>query len=219
MSVIEFKYKNNTITVQGKDEEKMKAIIDKFLVKGYGIKDNLIFLYDGEKVDEEMTLLQQANDIDKLNKKMSIIAVDFKDIDKNIKNLKKSKNIICPECYENIRIKIQGQKISLYDCRNKHKKDDILLNQFDKTQYIDETEIICNACKKITKIKYMKTNFIFALIVNLNYALYVKLVMTNHMILLIMMIKIIYVRLILNHILHIVMIVKKIYVQCVKKSI
>ena len=77
MSVIEFKYKNNTITVQGKDEEKMKAIIDKFLVKGYGIKDNLIFLYDGEKVDEEMTLLQQANDIDKLNKKMSIIAVDF----------------------------------------------------------------------------------------------------------------------------------------------
>ena len=159
MSVIEFKYKNNTITVQGKDEEKMKAIIDKFLVKGYGIKDNLIFLYDGEKVDEEMTLLQQVNDIDKLNKKMSIIAVDFKDIDKNIKNLKKSKNIICPECYENIRIKIQGQKISLYDCRNKHKKDDILLNQFDKTQYIDETEIICNACKKNNKDKVYENKF------------------------------------------------------------
>jgi len=80
-----------------------------------------------------MTLLQQSNDIDKLNKKMSIIAVDFKNIDQNTKNLKKSKNIICPECSESIRIKIEGQKISLYDCRNKHKRDDILLDKLEKT--------------------------------------------------------------------------------------
>ena len=69
MSVIEFNYKNNNIIVQGKEEEKTKTIIDKFLVKGYGTKDSLVFLYDGEKIDEEMTLSEQANDIDKLNKK------------------------------------------------------------------------------------------------------------------------------------------------------
>jgi len=33
MSVIEFKYKGNVITVQGKEEEKMKAIIDKFWLR------------------------------------------------------------------------------------------------------------------------------------------------------------------------------------------
>jgi len=43
---------------------------------------------------------------------------------------------------------------------------------------------------KIIKIKYMEINFIFVLIANSNYVLYSKLAMTNHMILLIMMIKI-----------------------------
>ena len=114
MSNIEFKYNDKIICIQGKEEEKMKTIIDRFLNKGNVIKDNLIFLYDGNIIDEEMTLSQQANKIDKMNKKMSIIAVDFIDDNKYIKNLKKSKNIICPECNENIRIKIYGQKIFLY---------------------------------------------------------------------------------------------------------
>ena len=161
---IEFNYKNNIITVQGKDEEKMKTIIDRFLAKGYGIKDNIVFLYDGKKIDEKMTLSQQANKFDKLNKKMSIIAFDFNDIDPpndpNIKNLKKSKNIICPECNENIRIKIDAQKITLYECRNNHKKDDILLEQFEKTQYIDETQIICNVCKNNKDDVYGKKFYI-----------------------------------------------------------
>ena len=147
MSNIEFKYNDKIICIQGKEEEKMKTIIDRFLNKGNGIKDNLIFLYDGNKIDEEKTLSQQANKIDKLNKKMSIIAIDFNEVNKDIKNLKKSKNIICPECNENIRIRIYGQKIFLYECKNKHKKNDLLLTQFEKTQYIDESKIICNACK------------------------------------------------------------------------
>jgi signal recognition particle GTPase len=78
---------------------------------------------------------------------MSIIVVDFNVVKKDIKNLKKSKNIICPECNENIRIRIYGQKIFLYECKNKHKKNDLLLTQFEKTQYIDESKIICNVCK------------------------------------------------------------------------
>jgi len=147
MSNIEFKYNNKIISIQGKEEEKMKTIIDRFLNKGSGIKDNLIYLYNGNKIDEEMTLSQISNNIDKLNKKMSIIAIEFND-GREIKNLKKSKNIICPECNENIRIRIYGQKIFLYECKNKHKKDDLLLTQFEKTQYIDETKIICNVCKK-----------------------------------------------------------------------
>ena len=132
MSNIEFKYNNNIISIQGKEEEKMKTIIDRFLNKGNGIKNNLIFLYNGNKIDEEMTLSQISNNIDKLNKKMSIIAIDFSD-GRDIKNLKKSINIICPECNENIRIRICGQKIFHYECKNKHKKDDLLLAQFEKT--------------------------------------------------------------------------------------
>ena len=45
---------------------------------------------------------------------------------------------ICPECNQNIRIKINKQKISLYDCRNGHKKDFNTIEELEKTQYIDE---------------------------------------------------------------------------------
>ena len=34
--------------------------------------------------------------------------------------LQKSKYIICPECKDNIRIKIKDYKIELYDCQNGH---------------------------------------------------------------------------------------------------
>ena len=38
-------------------------------------------------------------------------------------------------------------KISLNECKNGHKNDNIQLNEFEKTQYIDEAKIICQNCK------------------------------------------------------------------------
>ena len=73
-------------------------------------------------------------------------------IEKNI-NLKKhyekkSPDIICPECKENILIKIEDYKIKLYDCKNKHTYDsNILFKNFENTQYIDISKVLCNNCK------------------------------------------------------------------------
>ena len=56
----------------------------------------------------------------------------------------KSKNIICPECKESIKMEIKDYKINLYGCKNKHRIENILLNEFEETQYIDRLKIIIN---------------------------------------------------------------------------
>ena len=60
----------------------------------------------------------------------------------------KSKTIICPQCKENIKMKFENYIISLFDCKNKYKIDNILLDKFESTQTIDISKIICNNCKK-----------------------------------------------------------------------
>ena len=62
-----------------------------------------------------------------------------------------SKEIICPQCSENCRICFKNFKISLYQCKNKHRIDNIPLNLFKNTQKIKESEIVCNNCNKINK--------------------------------------------------------------------
>ena len=62
-----------------------------------------------------------------------------------------SKSIICPECKENIKMNIKEFKINLSDCKNGHKKENILLDEFQDTQKIDRLSIICDICKKYNK--------------------------------------------------------------------
>jgi len=60
-------------------------------------------------------------------------------------NIKESKEIICPKCNENILIKIDEYKIYLFNCKNNHEKNNILLNEYENN--IDISKIICNNCK------------------------------------------------------------------------
>ena len=67
------------------------------------------------------------------------------------KDIMKSKNIICPKCKENIKMDIKDYKINLYECLNGHKIENILLNEFERTQNIDLLNILCDICKKNNK--------------------------------------------------------------------
>ena len=62
-------------------------------------------------------------------------------------NFKISKRAICPECGDICLIKFEDHKIKLYDCKNNHIKY-ISLNDYEDTQKIYESKIICNICKK-----------------------------------------------------------------------
>ena len=49
--------------------------------------------------------------------------------------------IICPECKESILINIKNYKINLSKCKNGHEIKNILLKDYEKTQYIDISKI------------------------------------------------------------------------------
>ena len=83
-------------------------------------------------------------------------------MNKDTNNKINSKQVICPKCQENIRILFKDYKITLYECKNNHTINNILLNEFNNTQIIDLSKIICNNCKNIkslsNSIKFYKCN-------------------------------------------------------------
>ena len=112
---------------------------------------NLLYiLYNGDKINEELTFSQQATEKDNERKKMNVLVYD-KEKEENRKNigyLVKSKEIICPECNENILINFKNYKINLCECRNGHIKNNILFEEFENNQKIDLSKIKCDKCKE-----------------------------------------------------------------------
>ena len=90
-----------------------------------------------------------------------LISMSLKPQEKNLnqkritidsRNSMKKRYIICPQCGEHSLISIKNYKISLYDCKNRHKNDNILLNEFAQTQKRDFSNIKCDYCSKLRKI-------------------------------------------------------------------
>ena len=50
------------------------------------------------------------------------------------------------------KYEIKEQKINLYGCKNNHKKENIKLDEYMKTQNIDLSKIICARCQKTKNI-------------------------------------------------------------------
>ena len=147
MSQVEFDYNQEKIIIQCRPDEKMKEVIQKFLTKfDNKLSNEIFFLFGGNKLDEELTFNEIAKNIDKESNQLNILVKEEKKEEKS-SFLKKSKNIICPECKENARISLNEYKITIYGCKNGHKNNNIQLNEFEKTQTIDEARIMCDNCK------------------------------------------------------------------------
>jgi len=97
------------------------------------------------------------------------------DININDNNINiKSKQIICREFGENIRIKFNEFKIKLHEYQNWHNINDILLDKFENTQYINESKIIYDECKHNNKMNHIIKYFIDVINTKWIYVLYVK---------------------------------------------
>ena len=148
MALVEFVYNGNKTLVQCKIDETMEKIIKSFLSKTEIKYENVYFLYDGKMLTEEkLSFNEIANELDKNRKQMNIVVND-KDVSPYNTFLKKSEYIICPECKELILISIKNHKICLSECKNGHKFEDIPFKDFEQTQYIDESKIKCDKCKR-----------------------------------------------------------------------
>ena len=187
-----FIYEGQQIIIQSNNlEEKIKDIINKFKIK---IKEeennNLYYIYNGDKINEELELNQIIKE--KNIKNISILVYN-----KNNKEKEKviiSNEIICPECKENILLNIENYKINLYECKNEHKKENILLNEFENMQKIDYTKIKCNKCEINNRNNMHNNEFYICNDCNINLCPLCKYKHNKIIILLIIMIRIIYVR-------------------------
>ena len=73
MSEVNFNYKGNNTIIQCNSNEKMKDICKRFITK-VGIDINKVyFLYNGNKIKEELTFEENLNIDDKKRNKMNII--------------------------------------------------------------------------------------------------------------------------------------------------
>jgi hypothetical protein len=135
-------------------------VINRFLKKiGKNENDNnLLYIYGANIINYDLTFIQQANEIDRNRNKMNII-VKLNNDNNNEKKEIISKDIICPECGENILINIKDFKINLYGCKNNHKINNILINKYENNQKIDLSKIICNECNENNKSNTYNNEF------------------------------------------------------------
>ena len=140
MTEVEFIYCGKNINILCNKNEKMKDIYEKFTNKIQVNKNSICYLYNGDKIDEELALEKLINEN---NKNKIKILVNLINKENNYTKFIKSKDIICPECKESIRIKIEDYKIKLYECKNNHIIDNILLEEYEDTQYIDISKLKC----------------------------------------------------------------------------
>ena len=149
MAEILFNYKGIETIIQCNINDKIKDIINKFIIKKEYKYKKLLFFYNKDKINKELSFSQLANKIDIKRKKMNIEVYNDAENTNNIDiNIIKSKDVICPECKENILINIKEYKINLNQCKNNHIKNNITLDEYEKIQKLDLSGIKCDKCNE-----------------------------------------------------------------------
>ena len=144
MAQVIFNFEGTNTTIECNINDSMENIITNYLQRIGNEGNNLYYLYNGNIINRELTFNELANNLDTNNRTMRILVYR---IDED-KNEIISKDIICPECKENILLNIKNFKINLSGCKNKHNINNILLNKYDETQKIDISNIKCNICNQ-----------------------------------------------------------------------
>ena len=142
MAEVIFTFNGKETIIKCRLKDQMKIMLEKF-AKNMG-KDiiNLLFTYDGKEINEELTFKEIADNEEKNIKKIRIL-VEEMTFQENSYNFKE---IICPKCNKSARIKIEDYKISIYNCKNGHKINNILFNEYEKMQ--NNNLYICQNCYK-----------------------------------------------------------------------
>ena len=152
MSRVVFVFNGVETKIQCLKDDKMKDICNKYISKIQSNINQLYFIYGSNKLNLDLTFDQLANEIDKERNMMSILVYENKIIKTD--GIIKSKDIICPKCGENCLIDFNDYKIKLYECKNKHEINNILLKEYNNTQNINLNNIICSICNNNKNISY-----------------------------------------------------------------
>ena len=155
---VKFRYKGSLALIQCNKSDLMKDIFLKYIIKT-GLDINKIFFLCGGNIISNKLYESSIKELTNEN----TIEIQVYDIEmenpKKKNKLKKSNIIICSECKGICRLEIKNYQIKLYGCENGHIINDISVNDFNKTQFIDESKIICDICKLANKNEQYNNEF------------------------------------------------------------
>ena len=158
MIEIEFDLNQSITIIQANLKDSFQIVIDKYLQKSLLNPVNIYFLANGKQINPSESVESYMSDLNKQNKKLNIL-VQILEGDNKEQVIITSKNIICPECKEPCRISFDNYKIKLYECDDGHITEDINIKDFENTQKINESKIICDKCKIKNKGNCQENDF------------------------------------------------------------
>ena len=144
MTSLIFVYQCTEINIPCEENEELDSIIQRFCSHVQSNKENFIFICDDQIINEKITFNQIPPNQD--NKKI-IFVKDISNINKPRDIIMKPNLIICPTCKESASISMDGYKISISDCKNGHIFDKINIKDFNNTQLLNLSKILCDQCK------------------------------------------------------------------------
>ena len=160
--MVEFFYNEEKIDIHCSEKELMADIIQKFCIKAKVDKNKIYCVCYGNTLDENMTL-ENLKKLNNNNEKIKILVFQKSEEElEKINPMNKSSTIICPECKEVALIIFKNYKLSI-GCKNNHNIKDIFLKDFEKSQEIDESKIICNNCEQKNKSNSFNKEFFMCL--------------------------------------------------------
>jgi len=150
MAKVILNYKGIETEIQCNLNNKIIDIYKKYANKiGINIS-KVFFIYNGNIIDDNNLILNEIiNEEDKRRKILNILVNENDENDEIIikENTKTKNKMICPKCYEKLLIKIDEYKINLFNCKNNHVINNILLNEYENIEKIDMPKIECNNCR------------------------------------------------------------------------
>ena len=154
---VNFILNNQKTELNFNTNELIQNIFSSFVKKVNRKIEDFNFLYSGEKLSDyanktifDLKSKDNIINISVFEKIKSIENSDKKIMPKNL-SLKVSDHIICPKCKFMSEIDINNFKIYIKNCNNNHSMPGLFMNDFITTQYVDESRIICQECKKSEK--------------------------------------------------------------------
>ena len=169
MAIIEFDLNQSVMPLQAKLEEPFKDVVKRYLIKSEIKPDTAYFLVNGN-CNPEGTV-ESLMGLDKTSNNTLKVIVKLLEEPNKEQKLIKSKDIICPECYESCKLSIENGKFNLYGCSKNHKTNNIKMEDFKKTQMINMYNIICGYHKDKNMGNSYQNKFFKCLTCNTNLCL------------------------------------------------
>ena len=151
MNKVIYTYHSTNTTIQCQHDEKLKNINERLKQKLCIQNANIYYLFNGSKINEELTYDEISNGKNTIN----IIINDIEE--QEMKQYIKSKEIICPKCNEMSILNFKNYQFDM-ECKNGHNIKNILIKEFSNKGNI----IKCFKCGK-NRLDTYKNEFFYCL--------------------------------------------------------